>query len=117
MAAETTRSLLDSKGIQVEITKDDAYVRVDASDYHGNVNVIVLYGVLPASVYGTGNSQPDGSIAENWIETMDGDTILNHADYIAYNTDYDVDKVTEWNPGEDTGAVGSNQRGGLKPYG
>ena len=40
--------------------------------------------------------EPDGSIAENWIETTDGDTILNHADYIAYNTDFDVDKVTEW---------------------
>ena len=116
IAAETTRSLLDSKGIQVEITKDDAYVRewMLQTTGDGNVNVIVLYGVLPASVYGTGNSQPDGSIAENWIETMDGDTILNHADYIAYNTDYDVDKVTEWNPGEDTGAVGSNQRGGLR---
>ena len=72
-----------------------------------------LYGVLPASVYGTGNTQPDGSIAENWIETTDGDTILNHADYIAYNTDFDVDKVTEWTP-ERSGAVGSNRESGLQ---
>ena len=79
----------------------------------GNTNVIVLYGVLPASVYGTGNTEPDGSIAENWIETTDGDTILNHADYLAYNTDYDVDKVTEWTP-ENPAAVGSNREGGLR---
>ena len=98
-----------------KITKDDAYVRewMRLTTNDGNVNVIVLYGVLPDSVYGTGNSQPNGSIAENWIETMDGDTILNHADYIAYNTDHDVNKITEL--GLDTSAgVGSNLEGGLQ---
>ncbi|MCY4552205.1 MAG: hypothetical protein OXC79_00915 [Candidatus Poribacteria bacterium] len=124
MAAETTKSLLDSAGIQVEITKDDTYVRewMLQTTGDGNVNVIVLYGVLPAAVYGTANSQPDGSIAENWIETTDGDTILNHADYIAYNTDYDVDKITEWNPvtegepieADEVQSVGSNLKGGLQ---
>ena len=124
MAAETTKSLLDAARIQVEITKDDAYVRewMLQTTGDGNVNIIVLYGVLPASVYGTGNSEPDGSIAENWIETTDGDTILNHADYIAYNTDYDVDKITEWNPVvgdepievDEVQAVGSNREWGLQ---
>ena len=52
----------------------------------GNVNVVIFYGVLPASIYGAGNAQPDGSVAENWIETTDGDTILNHADYIGWNS-------------------------------
>ena len=113
-AAETTKSLLESKGIQVEITKDDAYVRnwMLQTTGDGNVNVVIFYGVLPTSIYGTGNTQPDGSIAENWIETTDGDTILNHADYIAFNTDYDVDKVTEWRP--NVGGVGSNREGGLQ---
>ena len=116
MAAETTKRLLDSHGVQAEITKNDAYVRewMLHTTGDGNMNVIVLYGVLPASVYGTGNSQPDGSIAENWIETTDGDTILNHADYIAYNTDYDVDKVAEWTPEEVGQAVGSNREDGLR---
>ncbi len=119
MAAETTKRLLDSHGVQVQITKDDTYVRewMLQTTGDGNVNVIVFYGVLPASVYGPGNSQPDGSIAENWIETTDGDTILNHADYIAFNTDFDVDKtdvdaITDWEPEVD--AVGSNQEGGLQ---
>ena len=117
MAAETTKSLLDSEGIQVEITKDDVYVRewMLQTTNDGNVNVVIFYGVLPASIYGTGNTQPDGSIAENWIETTDGDTILNHADYIAYNTDYDVDKFIGLTAEEKAGrAVGSNQEGGLQ---
>ena len=85
MAAETTRNLLEAEGISVEITKDYAFVRdwMLQTTNDGNVNVLVLYGVLPTSVYRAG----DGSIAENWIETMDGNTILNHADYIGYYAD------------------------------
>ena len=85
MAAETTRNLLEADGISVEITKDYAFVRdwMLQTTNDGNVNVLVLYGVLPTSVYRPG----DGSIAENWIETTDGNTILNHADYIAYYAD------------------------------
>ena len=116
MAAETTKRLLDAAGVQAEITKNDAYVRewMLHTTGDGNMNIIVLYGVLPASVYGTGNSEPDGSSAENWIETTDGDTILNHADYIGFNTDFDVDKVTEWTPDDALAAVGSNREGGLQ---
>ena len=115
MAAETTKRLLDSHGVQVQITKDDAYVRewMLQTTGDGNVDVIVFYGVLPSSVYGTGNTQPDGSVAENWIETTDGDTILNHADYIGYNTDFDVDKAPEL-AGQGIHAVGSNRLGGLQ---
>ncbi|RKU25482.1 hypothetical protein C6497_15495 [Candidatus Poribacteria bacterium] len=70
---------------------------------------------MPSSIYEAGNSQPDGSIAENWIETTDGDTILNHADYIAYNSDYDVDKANEWNLAEkvSVSAVDANIEYGL----
>ena len=85
MAAETTRNLLEAEGISVEITKDGAFVRdwMLQTTNDGKVNVLVLYGVLPASVYAEGN----GSIAENWIETTDGNTILNHAEYIGYYVD------------------------------
>ena len=113
MAAETTRNLVESGGFSVEITKDPAHVRewMLQTTGDGNVNVIILYGVLPDSVYGAGNTQPDGSIAENWIETMDGDTILNHADYIAWNSDFEVGEVTGIVRTED---VGVNQEGGLQ---
>ena len=113
MAAETTRNLVESEGFSVEITKDPAHVKewMLQTTSDGNVNVIILYGVLPDSVYGAGNTQPDGSIAENWIETMDGDTILNHADYIAWNSDFEVGEVTGIVRTED---VGVNQEGGLQ---
>lgn len=91
MAAETTKSLLASEGIEVKITDDDKYLRdwMLQTTSDGSVNVLIVYGVIPSTVYAQGNSQPDGSIAENWIETTDGDTILNHADYIAFNSDRD----------------------------
>ena len=82
MAAETTKNMLEAEGISVEIIKDDTVVQdwMLQTTNNGRVNVLVLYGIFPSSVYAAG----DGSIAENWIETTDGNTILNHADYIGY---------------------------------
>ncbi|RKU13260.1 hypothetical protein C6501_09355 [Candidatus Poribacteria bacterium] len=86
--AEMTEFLLESENIQVEITKSKEAVRdwMLQTTANGVVNVCILYGVLPSTIYPSGNAQPDGSVAENWIETTDGDTILNHADYFGYNS-------------------------------
>ena len=86
--AEMTKFLLESENIQVEITKSKEAVRdwMLRTTANGVVNVCILYGVLPSTIYPSGNAQPDGSVAENWIETTDGDTILNHADYFGYNS-------------------------------
>ena len=86
--AEMTKFLLESESIQVEITKSKESVRdwMLQTTANGVVNVCILYGILPSTIYPSGNAQPDGSIAENWIETTDGDTILNHADYFGYNS-------------------------------
>ena len=89
--AETTKSLLHSAGIQAEMTEDGDYVRqwmLQTAD-DGDVNVLMLYGVIPNAIYPTGNTQTDGSVAENWIESPDGNTILNQADYIGWNSDGD----------------------------
>ncbi|MCY3740557.1 MAG: leucine-rich repeat domain-containing protein [Candidatus Poribacteria bacterium] len=111
--AGTTKRLLASKGIQVEITKNEESVRdwmlqTTADDA---VNVLILYGVIPTTIYAVGNIQPDGSVAENWIETPDGDTILNHAGYLGYSSDIDV--IGEWTP-ESKEAVGTNEHGALR---
>ncbi len=86
--AEMTKFLLESESIQVEITKSKESIRdwMLQTTANGVVNVCILYGILPSTIYPSGNAQPDGSVAENWIETTDGDTILNHADYFGYNS-------------------------------
>lgn len=45
-------------------------------------DICVLYGDIPPTLYPQGNAQPDGSVAESFIETTDGDAIINHADYM-----------------------------------
>jgi hypothetical protein len=84
--AEITKQLLASKGIKAEITESESFVRdwILETTGNGSVNVLVLYGVLPDTIYPGGNAIPDTSIAENWLESTDGDTLLNHADYIGY---------------------------------
>ena len=50
--------------------------------HNGVVDVLILYGDIPGTIYPPGNTLPDGSVAERWLETPDGNTILNHADWI-----------------------------------
>lgn len=93
--AETTKNLLQSAGIQAGITEDETYVRkwMLQTTADGAVNVLILYGPIPITIYPPGNTMADGSVAENWLETQDGNTILNHADYLGYwgtgNTNFD----------------------------
>ena len=84
--ASTTKGLLESHGIRTGITESVELVRewMLQTTANGEVNVCILYGVIPSTIYAAGNTQPEDSIAENWIESTDGDTILNHADYLGY---------------------------------
>ena len=84
--SQITKQLLDSKGIRAEIVQTEDAVRdwMLQTTSDGNVDVLILYGTLPISIYPSFNRQPDGSVAENWIESTDGNTILNHANYFGY---------------------------------
>ena len=84
--SQMTKQLLASKGIQAEIVQTEDAVRdwMLQTTSDGNVDVLILYGTLPISIYPPFNSQPDGSVAENWIESTDGNTILNHGNYFGY---------------------------------
>ncbi len=86
LEAKMAQGHLESKGIRVAMTESEETLKnwMSETTANGTVNVCVLYGVLPSSIYAPGNTEPDGSIVENWIETTDGDTILNHADYLGY---------------------------------
>jgi len=45
---------------------------VDDMTANNRLDVLVLYGRLPNSIYPPGNTRPNGSIAESFIETTDG---------------------------------------------
>ena len=60
------------------------------------LDICVLYGDFPPEIYPQGNSQTEGSIAETFIETTDGDVFINHADYMFW------------------GLAGRNREGGLQ---
>ena len=99
--AETTESLLQSAGIQTRITENENYVKqwMLQTTSDGSVDVLILYGVIPTTIYPSGNAMPNGSVAEDWIETSDGNTILNHADYFGFQS---------------TGGLGNNGPGALQ---
>ena len=84
--SQVTKQSLASNGIQAEIVQTEDAVRdwMLQTTSDGNVDVLILYGALPISIYPSFNSQPDGSVAENWIESTDGNTILNHGDYFGF---------------------------------
>lgn len=84
--ANTTKNRLESNGIQAMITEsvDTVSEWMIETTANGVVNVCILYGVIPVTIYAAENTQPEGAIAETWIESTDGDTILNHADYLGY---------------------------------
>ena len=90
--AETTKNLLQSADITAEITEDEDYVKqwMLQTTSNGSVNVLILYGTMPTTIYPPGNTMPDGSVVENWIETTDGNTILNHTDYIGFSSSHNT---------------------------
>jgi hypothetical protein len=50
----------------------------------GKADILLLSGQLPDTIYAPGNAEPDGSIAENFIDDGDGNFILNTGDYLCY---------------------------------
>ena len=49
---------------------------------NGQPDVLITFGDFPASIYPSGNAEPDDSLAELFLE--DGNIILNTGDYIFY---------------------------------
>jgi len=60
----------------------------------GAPDLLILCGNFPETIYRSGNAQPDGSLAELFLD--DGNTIINTGDYIFY-----------------VGTSGNNDAGGL----
>jgi len=49
---------------------------------NGFSDIIILFGDFPATLYPAGNAEPNGSVAENFLEG--GNIFFNTADYIFY---------------------------------
>ena len=64
--AKITQQVLESQGIKTEITESELYVGewLVQTKANGSVNVLILYGVLPDTIYPGENVLPDTSLAE-----------------------------------------------------
>ncbi|RKU14163.1 hypothetical protein C6502_01450 [Candidatus Poribacteria bacterium] len=99
--AEICVGMLEDAGIAVTWYDSDGQAG-DLADWmesatgDDGLDICVLYGDFPPEIYPQGNTQTDGSIAETFIETTDGDTFINHADYMFW------------------GLAGRNREGGLQ---
>jgi hypothetical protein len=58
---------------------------VDASTGDGDIDLLILCGQFPNTIYGPGNTQADDSLAEMFLD--DGNIILNTGDYMFYVVD------------------------------
>src|SRR4030042_2565292 len=68
---------------------------VTAHTNNGQPDLLILCGMFPDSIYPAGNAQPDGSIAELFLDA--GNVIINTGDYMFY-----------------VGSAGNNDAGGLQ---
>ena len=73
-------------GINIEVfTQTDHAALADWVRGHtgdGTADLLILFGQFPDTIYAPGNAQPDGSIAELFLD--DGNVIINTGDYIFY---------------------------------
>ena len=78
-------------------SNDHDALAVWIADHTGNgqSDLLVMFGIFPASIYPAGNAEPDGSLAEEFLD--DGNCIINTGDYIFY-----------------VGSAGNNDAGGLQ---
>jgi hypothetical protein len=61
---------------------DDLADWVEAHTGDGVPDLLVMFGIFPDTIYPAGNAQPDGSLAELFLD--DGNCIINTGDYIFY---------------------------------
>lgn len=127
--AEICVGMLEDAGIAVTWYDSDGQAG-DLADWMESVtgddglDICVLYGDFPPEIYPEGNTQTDGSIAETFIETTDGDTFINHADYMFWGLAgrneegglknmMDIDGITMWD--DDTPMVVTSEGAAISP--
>ena len=89
LQAQTCVDALSALGITATVFSDAAQEAelatwVQDATGNGELDVLILFGYLPSSLYPAGNTEPDGSIIETFIESTDGDAVINHGDWMFY---------------------------------
>ncbi len=79
---EELAGLLKKPTNVVTLGEDELKTWAEEHTDNGFSDIIVLFGDFPATLYPAGNTEPDGSVAENFLEG--GNIFLNTADYIFY---------------------------------
>lgn len=90
--AQICKDKLDAIGVSTEIFSAEGDEDLLANWVTGNTDdgdfdVLILFGYVPHTIYTPGNAEPDDSVAELFIESTDGDAIINHGDYIFFVSD------------------------------
>ncbi len=85
-AQQEMQEIADSVPVAVEIfTSSDGDALADwvvAHTGNGQSDLLILCGMFPDAIYPGGNAQPDGSIAELFLD--DGNCIINTGDWMFY---------------------------------
>ena len=127
--AEICVGMLEDAGIPVTWYDSDGDADaladwMESATGNGVLDICVLYGDFPPEIYPEGNTQTDGSIAETFIETTDGDVFINHADYMFWGLAgrneegglqnmMDIDGITMWD--DDTPMVVTSEGAAISP--
>ncbi|HID57428.1 TPA: hypothetical protein EYP37_12910 [Candidatus Poribacteria bacterium] len=90
MLQDAEKIMSELKGVVKEIVSfnddklDDLKAWAEANLKDGELDIIWLPGVIPSVLYPNPNKQPDGSLAEEWLDN--GNMFINCGDYFAYCT-------------------------------
>jgi hypothetical protein len=83
---ESQKIVDNVKGVSVELftSTQQAALATWVKDHTGDgaADLLILFGQFPDTIYPAGNTQPDGSLAELFLD--DGNVIVNTGDYIFY---------------------------------
>ena len=90
--AEKIELKLEDEGIQVDITKNESKVEEWIRNTRNDkiVDIFIVHGVMPSEVYPATRYLTNHSLIEHWIESTDGNMILNLSDYLGYYSDGDI---------------------------
>ena len=84
--SEMQKIVNNVKGVNIQVftSSQQAALATWVKDHTGDgiSDLLIMCGVFPASIYPAGNAQPDGSLAELFLD--DGNTIINTGDWIFY---------------------------------